>query len=144
MRWILKNVADVVRHLGDLLIYDFLTANEDLPAGWLQKTIQVLDQRRLAGAVLADQCDKLTFLDCQIDILECNLAHRLINVPETFDIDDIFTIKIKRHVLQSLLQFVFFSSARSFSIAPSTVMGISSIAAPRLRSCMKSCVTSGG
>ena len=49
---------------------DRLAADEDLAAGRLDHAGEDLDQRRLAGAVVADQPDDLAAVDVQADAAE--------------------------------------------------------------------------
>ena len=49
---------------------DRLAADEDLAAGRLDHAGEDLDQRRLAGAVVADQADDLAAVDMKIDAAE--------------------------------------------------------------------------
>ena len=54
-----------------------LAADEDLAAGRLDHAGEDLDQRRLAGAVVADQADHLAAVDVQIDAAKrIDAAHR--------------------------------------------------------------------
>ena len=49
---------------------DRLAADEDLAAGRLDHAGEDLDQRRLAGAIVADQADDLAAVDVQVDAAE--------------------------------------------------------------------------
>ena len=49
---------------------DFAVANEDAAGGRLEHAGHDLDQRRLAGAVVADQADDLVAADGEIDVAQ--------------------------------------------------------------------------
>ena len=58
------------RKAGRRLIVSFL--KQDLARAWFKRAADEADQRRLAGAVGADQAENLTRCQCEADILECD------------------------------------------------------------------------
>jgi hypothetical protein len=68
-------------HLGGSVLGDVTSRNGDLTVCGLQKTVQVLKQRALAGAVLPDERDKLPILNGQVYSSQSHLAAR-VAVPQ--------------------------------------------------------------
>ena len=70
-RAILEHRLDAgVARAGARSSCDRLAADEDLAAGRLDHAGEDLDQRRLAGAIVADQADDLAAVDVQVDAAE--------------------------------------------------------------------------
>ncbi len=69
---------------------DLLVADEQAPGSWREHAGHHLDQRRFAGAVVADQADDLVPPDTEVDVLQrLHRAKILLNIRQADDVREV-------------------------------------------------------